>query len=255
VARLDEAALQDGEEARAIFQGADVGQTPPSTTSTSASRPPLSLCRSTTGGVAHGGYSMLPFSSIKSIVGALGWLLTLGKSDVKHVQDEIEDLIRELSKSLVSLWDATVTIAGIPEAGFNATSFEEQRDYFMRFYLGPQNISVARTHCGNVQRAIDRITFKVAKVFHTDLGKWREATTKFRDIVNADGQLLTDYDACIETLRGRLESIRHELDNDVAKAKQAYAALKRELEGDIQQLHLGIKAMKAASDHIRRVVG
>jgi hypothetical protein len=180
----------------------------------------------------------------------------LGKGAVKHVQDEIEDLIRELSKSLVSLWDVTVTITGIPETEFKEASFEENWDYFQRFYLGPQNISVARTHCGNVQRAIDRITFKVAKVFHTDLGKWGEATEKFRDIVDADRQLLTDYDTCIETLRGRLAGIRGDLeDKDVPEAGRAYAALKHELEGDIQQLHQGIKAMKAASDHIRGVIG
>src|SRR5262245_1009020 len=162
---------------------------------------------------------MLTFPSIKAIVGALGWLLTLGKSEVKHVQDEIGDLIRELSKSLVSLWDVTVTITGIPEAEFSATSFEEKWDYFVRFYVGPQNISVARTHCGKVQRAIGRITFKLAKVFDTDLGKWREATEKFRDIVDADRHLLEDYDTCIETLRSRLEGIRGDLkDNDVAEA-------------------------------------
>jgi hypothetical protein len=101
---------------------------------------------------------MLELGSVKTAIEGLMWLCTLGKSEVKSVKKEAAELIQDLSKSLTSLWDVTTQMTNIPANKFDKELFETRWDYFFRYYLGPENISKARTHCGNVTRDMDRIT-------------------------------------------------------------------------------------------------
>ena len=199
---------------------------------------------------------MLELESVREIVSTLKWMLTLGASEIKQVKEDIRELIQELSKSLTNLWDLTTKITTLPEGELNKASFETLYDYFVTFYVGPENISTARTHCGNVERGVNKIRFKLAKFFHTDIGKWNEAGDKLRKIVGADFAILRQYDSCIDTLDARLRSIRDQLEaGSVDTARQSYASLKRDLETDIRELNDGRKTMDAALGHVARIVG
>jgi hypothetical protein len=199
---------------------------------------------------------MFDLTSISNIIKSLNWILTLGKSDIVHVQKETDNLIRELSKSLTNLWDVTRELTKHSESDFTKERFDEAYDYFYSFYLGHENISTARTHCSTVQRDVGRIKFKIAKILHTDIGKWTDVDQKLSGIVDADDAILGDYDNCIDTLYNRVQVIRHHLDaGDVDSARQGYGSLKRDLENDIEQLRQGVATMEAAINHVRKFAG
>ncbi len=199
---------------------------------------------------------MLELGSVQEILKTLKWVLTLGQSDVKDVKDEIDELIRELSASLTNLWDITTKVSEIRDADFTQERFEVIRDYFLRFYFGQQNVSSARTHCGNVERDVERIKFKLFKFLHTDIGRWKEVDDKLAGIVDVDVDILRHYDNCIDSLDQRLTGIKEKLDKgQLDTAKASYKELKRDLESDIRELNLGVQTMRQGLDHIRTIAG
>jgi hypothetical protein len=154
---------------------------------------------------------MLDLSSIKASVDAIAWIATLGGSDVRNVRDETDELLQELSRSLKSLWDVTREITRLSPSDFNEKSFEAVYDYFKGFYLDPADISKARTHCGNVERTVGRIKFKLASILHTDMGKWEETSQHLGTIIGQDGNILDSYDRSIAVLNAVLQDIYERL--------------------------------------------
>ena len=199
---------------------------------------------------------MLELKSVKEIVSALTWLSTLGLSDIKDVKAEVKDLIAELSKSLTSLWDVATQIASIEKNDFGTISFNKVYDYFMKFYVGDWNISPARTHCGNVERAVGRIKFKISKRLHADLGKWSEVDAQVREIVERDGDILYEYDESIRKLDAKMREIKDLLNqNKRSRPKVLYFELKDSLEDDIRVLREGINRMENAINVVNKLVG
>jgi hypothetical protein len=199
---------------------------------------------------------MFEFTTIKGIIDSFSWILTLGKSELVHVKSETNEVISELSKSLRSLWDVTKEIANLSEVDLTKEQFEDRWDYFFSFYVGDQNISAARTHCGNVMRDVERIKFKLAKILHTDIGRWRDVDKALISIIEEDPVILENYDACIASLENRMSEIRGHFDaGDVVLARQSYATLKQDIEDDIRQLREGIVTMEQAIDHVNRISG
>jgi len=199
---------------------------------------------------------MLELGSVKEIIKVLEWIATFGHSDIERIKSDINDLISELSKSLANLWDVVTQVTSIKEDAFSEKSFEQIYDYFFKFYVGDWNISPARTHCGNVERTVKRIKFKVAEFFHTNIGKWDEVDGKLKLIVDRDGKILREYDASINTLDSSLKEVRALLQNgDIVSAKRKYYSLKSDLESDIQVLSEGVKRMEQASSHVNKLAG
>ena len=66
---------------------------------------------------------MLDLGSVRAIIDTFSWMLTLGHSDVARVKTEIDELIRELSKSLTSLWDIVREVTKTPEADLTKDKF------------------------------------------------------------------------------------------------------------------------------------
>ena len=194
--------------------------------------------------------------SLGEILKTLKWLSTLGLSELKDVKMDVIDLISELSKSLTSLWEVVTQATNIKKKKFGKESFGTAYDYFLGFYAGDWNISPARTHCGNVERAVGRIKFKVGKILHTDLGKWNEVDEKLKEIVDGDGVILYEYDQSIKNLDSEMNQIKTLLDKDKdSEAKTRYYDLKAKLESDIRFLRKGIKRMEMAIDHVNKVAG
>jgi hypothetical protein len=199
---------------------------------------------------------MFEFKTINGIMESLNWIITLGKSDIDGVKEETNELIRELSKSLKNLWDITKEITKIPVNHLTKEKFDDRYDYFFTFYLGDENISAARTHCGNVLRDVKRIKFKLAKILHTNIGKWKEADEKLNSIVEEYPNILEDYNKSIASLESRMKEIRAHFDSrDVASARQSYATLKRDLENDIKRLRKGVLIMEEAIEHVNKITG
>ena len=71
---------------------------------------------------------MLDLAIIKNIIATLNWILTLGKSDVTHVQKETDNLVRELSMSLTNLWDVITEITKLSESTITKEQFEDAYD-------------------------------------------------------------------------------------------------------------------------------
>jgi DNA repair exonuclease SbcCD ATPase subunit len=199
---------------------------------------------------------MIDLTIVKTITGALDWLLTLGARDVKHVKEQIKELISHLSASAVSLWDATKEISRLQENQFNKQSFIDVYDYFTGFYFAPEHISAARTHCTVVARDLERIKFKLAKILRTDLGKWKEADTQFQAIIDADEEILKTYQTSIEELKTHLDQIKADFDaRRPAAAKKSYFGLKEKVRSDLNAMKKTLSKIEAAYNHIERIAG
>jgi len=193
----------------------------------------------------------MDLSGIKATVAAIQWLLTLGRSELRQVRTDTEELLNDLRKSLVNLWDVTTEVTKLAPKDLTADSFRPVYEYFVRFYLDPQSISAARTHCGHIARDVDRITFKLSSLLHTDLGRWQDARRKLGEVVNGDSMLLASYDACIQDLDDRLTVISDffEQGKDDA-AREAYRSLRMELRPDVRRLRTYVAKMEQASQHL-----
>lgn len=199
---------------------------------------------------------MLELSSIKVIVDFFAWTITLGATDVAKAKEETKQLLESLSRSLTSLWDVTTEVTRLKPGEFNKDTFERVYDYFRRFYLNPEDIERARSHCGDVGRHIGRITYKISTILHADLGKWNEARSKLDRIVGWDDDILASYGNSISWLDSQLKEIRGTLDaGNESLALSKYSSLKAKLEKDIEVLHCGVKVMREADKHIREITG
>ena len=85
-------------------------------------------------------------------------------------------------------------------------TFQPVYDYFTQLSQS-RNISAARTHCGYVERDIDRLTFKLGTLLHSDLGHWSDAKMHLSDVIVNDIVLITSYDRSIAEIHQPLQTI------------------------------------------------
>jgi len=198
---------------------------------------------------------MLDLTTARPIVEGLNWMITLGSSEIKNVKVEMRELLGHLSKSLLSLWDVTQQVSSLSDEHF-ANGFESVYTYFKRFYYDPENLERARTHCTDVSRDVDRITFKLSMLFRTNLGKWSDAEECLRLCLLGDASYIEEYNKNFETLNRELSTV-HALvrEGKEEEAEQAYRGLRQRLCDDMDHLNAYIKRLREADDHIRRIVG
>ncbi len=189
--------------------------------------------------------------SITGIAKALEWFLTLGRSELRQVRGDAEELLSDLRKSLVNLWDVATEVTRPDPSDLTMQTFQPVYDYFIRFYLNPDNISAARTHCGYVERDIDRLTFKLGTLLHSDLGRWSDAKMHLSDVIVNDIVLITSYDRSIAEIHQHLQAIDTAFRaGDMATARATYAAMRESLRPDILQLEKFVAAMEKANQHL-----
>lgn len=182
---------------------------------------------------------------------AFMWLLTLGKSELRAVRTDVEELINDLRKSLVSLYDLASVVTGIEPSQLDRGSFDPIYDYVTKFYLNPQDISAARTHCGYVARDVQRIMFKLGNLLHSDLGRWAEAQMKLDMIIGGDGELIESLEQTVAEVRTKLEEIRSALiSGDTTRARSIYTGYRESLKPAIAALGKDIDAMDLANRHL-----
>lgn len=199
---------------------------------------------------------MLELASIAEITKTLKWIITLSASEIKDIKNNVNELIADLSESLVSLWDVVSEVTNINDDEFTKDSFDVMYDYFFKFYLGDWNIKRARTHCSKVNRTTGKIKFKVSKFLHTDLGKWDEMDEKLKLITMIDDNILDEYDKSIKKIDTELKNVKRLLEeNNLESANQAYRSIKTGLEKDLYTLRSGVTIMEEALDHVSNVSG
>jgi hypothetical protein len=179
------------------------------------------------------------------------WILTLGKSELRAVRTDVEELINDLRKSLVSLYDLAKVITDIDAANLDTRTFAPVYDYVDRFYLNPQDLSAARTHCGYVSRDVDRIMFKLGKLLHSDVGKWKEAQQQLVAVIGADGAILDSLDSTVTDIRAKLDAVNtHLMAGNVPAARNFYSQLSATLKPDVVALGKYVDAMDRANRHL-----
>jgi hypothetical protein len=180
---------------------------------------------------------MIDLTVAREIAKVLKWLLGLKPEQISSIKIETRELINDLSKSLQSLWDVTREIARLTQQEFNAETYSKVHDYFFSFYLAPEHIANARTHCTTVERTVDRILFKLEHFLHTDIGRWAEVRYQINQIVGTDSDILGGYDRSIQSLKVELDAIKDKLDRgENADAWASYSNLKDQLSSDIGSL-------------------
>ena len=204
---------------------------------------------------------MLDLGTISTIIGAISWLHSFGKEDIKDVKKETTELLNDLSKSLVNLYDLTEAIGSLSKKASRLSdvefveAFENVQDYASRFYFDQSTISSARTHCSAVQRDAERIKFKLVKFLRTNIGKWDEANQHLDNIIHDDGRIMHDYDSNMSRLKQELSEVSTLLQNrKTVEARQKYEALGNALQDDLNQLREGVDRMQAAFTHMRDIV-
>ena len=199
---------------------------------------------------------MLGLGDISGIVRLLGRFLTLGRSDVAQVRSETDELIQDLSKSLVSLHDVVTQVTRLKPEEFNENAFVQVWDYFERFYLYPEALEQARTRCSILKRDVGRITHKLAQVLHTDLGKWEDVSRNIQSEQDLDESMTRLYEGSIAKLKARLKEIQQHLaKGNAAVAGDLYQRLRADLAPDIAELKTGIDTMRRAARHVREIAG
>ena len=194
--------------------------------------------------------------SLKPYLDAFAWLATLGASEVKGAKKDIEQLIDLVAASLLSFHDLAKEISRTDPQTLTSKSFRDIHDYFRTFYFGQKNVSKARTHCGDVERQIDKITFKFARLFHTDIGKWKQAKKHFSQITYHDGAIIHAFEDVTLRLESDFKKIARLLDARKTKeARVQFAALRAIVDSDADEINKGVTEMRKAYDHIQRIVG
>lgn len=184
------------------------------------------------------------------------WLLTLGKSELLAVRTDVEELINDLRKSLVSLYDLAKVITDVDPALLDAGTFRPVYDYVNRFYLNPENLSAARTHCGYVERDVERIMFKMGRLLHSDLGRWNEAYSQVSVVVGADGAILDTLENTIADVRRNLDQIISLIAvGDLPSARKLYTEFSASLKPDVVALGQHVDSMDQANRHLWRITG
>lgn len=192
--------------------------------------------------------------SASGIWKAFEWFLTLGRTELRQVRTEAEELLGDLRKSLVNLWDVATEVTRPDPNDLTMQNFKPVYDYFVRFYINPDNISAARTHCGYVERDIDRLTFKLGILLHSDLGRWSDAKLHLNEVIVNDIVLITSYDRSIAEIHQYMQAIDTAFQaGDAATARTRYAAMRNSLKPDILQLEKFVAAMEKANQHLWNV--
>ena len=199
---------------------------------------------------------MIDPAAFKAFLEPLGWFLTLGKTETDHIKQEIQDLLRDSSQSLNSLVELTETLREVPAADFDMTSFSKIVNACLVFFTSPEAAQKARTHCTDIERDIERITFKMAGVLRAEGGDWKGLNQAFKGLlIKADWTFLDQYAKELERIGKELKAIEGVLKGgDRNAAWTRYNALRTSVMTTKWDLSDEIARMQEAERHIRKLL-
>lgn len=198
---------------------------------------------------------MVDLNSLQKLLEPLAWFLTLGKTDTEHVRGEISDLLHHTGQSVRTLIEIEQALAGLKEPDFNAATFFDLRLHCEHVYTGNEAAQKSRTHCTDIMRDVERITFKTAQVGRTNLGEWKGVRNAFRELENADVDFLSGFEGVLRKLGTDLREINVLLDNGLRDAAwKRFLELRSEIRKSVESLHEVVDTLSKAENHIRRVL-
>ena len=198
---------------------------------------------------------LLDLNPIKPILEGIEWLCTFSARDVQEVKDEWQELLGHLSKGIVSLWKITREVARLSDQDFQA-GFPKLYEYFKDAYYDPQAFAAVRIHCGNLDKSLKDLRFKLSVVLRTDLGKWKDARESLRIGLLEDRNYEQEYRRNFELLNTRLNEINSVLnENKPGEALEKYKALRKQLSGDLDYLNAHVQKIREADSQFRSITG
>ena len=198
---------------------------------------------------------MFDVASLTKIGKALGWFLTIGKTETKEMRDAILDLLRHSSQSIRTLVELQATLNGPAKEMFTEKAFIDIWIHCKYALTGNDAPELARTHCTDIMRDLRRINFIAAKTLRTELGSWSDVDSWFADLRSADADFLESFATCLRTIDVALDEIQSEFKAsrpDGAWTK--FVALRKAIDNDVQNLNDTVGQMRRADDHIRAVL-
>lgn len=196
----------------------------------------------------------IDLSGAKELAKGLQWLSSLGESDTKKVRDELQDLLLHCSQTLKSFVQLAEVLYEIKKEAFNTESFLDVFFHCSANYTSPEGARKARSHCTDIQRDIQRIKFKLAKVLRSELGQWSSVDEDFSKLVDADEDFLDSFETDMERVQRELEQILELIESDTESAWERYESLRTSLIKSVSGLRKELRTMERAENHIRRML-
>lgn len=197
---------------------------------------------------------MIDIVAGQKIGGALGWLLTLGASDTKAVRQEMEDLLVHCTSTLKSLVELCDALNSLTDENFDVESFRQVYYHCQFNYTMPEAAVKARTHCTDIERDIERITFKITKLMRTELGRWADVDKGFGELRDADLSFLDRFEEDMKRVNDGLKQVNELISKDKDVAWIQFENLRDPLLEGMKRLSQEIDTMQRAQDHVRRLL-
>ena len=209
-------------------------------------------------------------ANFKKALEALSWFTTLGANDTKHVRDEILDLLHHSSKSLKTLNDLAETLEPVIRKNFNKEFFRSIYFHCLNNFTNPEAAKQARTHCTDIARDINRISFKISKFFRTERDfsfttknvqdsppePFKNIDEAFQMLMDGDKEFLIEFEKELNRIGNELQETFNLLfkTEQVDEAWEKYDKLSKSILDERQNLKKEIEKMEKAENHIRRIL-
>jgi hypothetical protein len=190
----------------------------------------------------------------KELAKAFGWFLALGASETQHIRDELQDLLLHTTQTLKALVQLTEALYQIEADDFDEKSYLPVFFHCSQNFTSPEAAQKARSHCTDIQRDIERIQFKLAKVLRAKVGRWKSLDEAFKRLADADRDFLDQFEADMQRVDEELLEIVRLVREDRQEAWKRYEGLRSTLLDSISRLREEVAAMRQAEDHIRGIL-
>lgn len=121
-------------------------------------------------------------------------------------------------------------------------------------YTNPEAARIARSHCTDITRDVDRINFKLTKILRAEVGSWKSLDQAFDNFIHVDEDFLYQFEKDMAEVDKVLTEIVRLLQYDPEAAWRKYEDLRSALLADLAELREAFKNMRKAENHIRRLL-
>ena len=176
------------------------------------------------------------------------------------MRDELGDLLHHTSICLKSFVELRGILDEIPKASFDQASFANNIYFPATANLtSPFAADKARTHCTDIARDVNRLKFKFSKVMRTENLDLKGIDDAFKDLLDADGDFLMDFEKLLIDVDKELRTIYELLGStiDPSKKEEAwrrYEGLRTSLHSQHEELRAPLDRMRAAEFHLRKLL-
>jgi hypothetical protein len=105
---------------------------------------------------------MLELAAIEAIGKGIVWLKNLSDEEVRSVKDQTRELLHDLSRGLMILYDVTSTVSGLNDDQFNKGEFSLVFNNFKKIYYDNEYYANANTRCSDLERDVESISLRIS---------------------------------------------------------------------------------------------